>query len=178
VGRDRKALAAAVIRIALAPRLLRNDGAVEPVCFGAKALKERDGAATLVGWIGVILWRPSKEASASKSLVLIAFVLAIAALYFGRQVCIPLALALVFSFLLTPFVSLLEKLRFGRVPAVLTVLILSFVVAGAVTWGVARQLVEIMVELPDYKANLDTKIRLLRPRVPAVWVKPLPPSRS
>lgn len=104
----------------------------------------------------------SKEASASKSLVLIAFVLAIAALYFGRQVCIPLALALVFSFLLTPFVSLLEKLRFGRVPAVLTVLILSFVVAGAVTWGVARQLVEIMVELPDYKANLDTKIRLLR----------------
>jgi predicted PurR-regulated permease PerM len=104
----------------------------------------------------------SKEASASKSLVLIAFVLAIGALYFGRQVFIPLALALVFSFLLTPFVSLLEKIHFGRIPAVLTVLVLSFLLAGAVTWGVASQLVQIMVELPEYKANLDAKIRLLR----------------
>ena len=104
----------------------------------------------------------SKEASASKSLVLIAFVLLIGALYFGRQIFIPLALALVFSFLLTPIVSLLEKIRFGRVPAVLTVLILGFVLAGSVTWGVASQFVQIMVELPDYKANLDTKARLLR----------------
>jgi len=35
-------------------------------------------------------------------LTVIAFVLAIAALYFGRKVFIPLALAVVFSFLLTP----------------------------------------------------------------------------
>ncbi|MFZ0318539.1 MAG: AI-2E family transporter [Candidatus Sulfotelmatobacter sp.] len=103
----------------------------------------------------------SKEASASKSLVLIAFVLAIGALYFGRQVFIPLALALVFSFLLTPFISLLEKIHFSRVPAVLTVMVLSFLAAGAVTWGVASQLVQIMGELPDYKANLDEKILLL-----------------
>jgi predicted PurR-regulated permease PerM len=104
----------------------------------------------------------SKEASASKSIVLIAFVLVIGALYFGRQIFIPLALALVFSFLLTPIVSLLEKIRFGRFPAVLTVLILGFVIAAGVTYGVATQLVQIIGELPDYKANLDTKIRLLR----------------
>jgi predicted PurR-regulated permease PerM len=103
----------------------------------------------------------SEEASASKSLVLIAFVLAIGALYFGRQIFIPLALALVFSFLLTPFVSLLEKIRFGRIAAVMTVLILSFMAVGAVTWGVAGQLVQIMGEVPDYKANLDEKIRML-----------------
>lgn len=103
----------------------------------------------------------SKAASGSKSLVLIAFVLAIAALYFGRQLFIPLALAFVLSFLFTPIVSLLEKIRIGRVASVLTVLILSFVLAGMVTWGVARQLVEIMVQLPDYKANLDEKIKLL-----------------
>jgi predicted PurR-regulated permease PerM len=105
---------------------------------------------------------PTKEASASKSLVLIAFVLAIAALFFGRELFIPLALALVFSFLLTPLVSLLEKMRFGRVPSVLAVLVLSFTLAGAVTWRVASQLVQIMVELPDYKANLDAKIQSLR----------------
>ena len=103
----------------------------------------------------------SKAASGSKSLVLIAFVLAIAALYFGRELFIPLALAFVLSFLLTPIVSLLEKTRIGRVASVLTVLILSFVMVASVTWGVARQLVEIMVQLPDYKANLDEKIELL-----------------
>lgn len=104
----------------------------------------------------------SKEASAaSKSLVLIALVLAIAAMYFGRQLFIPLALAVVFTFLLTPFVSFLEKIHFRRVPAVITVLVLAFALGGIVTWKVANQLVEVMVNLVDYKANLDTKIRSL-----------------
>lgn len=87
--------------------------------------------------------------------------LAIGALYFGRQIFIPLALAVVLTFLLSPLVSLLEKIRFGRVPAVLVVLVLSFTLVGLMTWGVATQLVDIMVQLPDYKANLDAKIKLL-----------------
>jgi predicted PurR-regulated permease PerM len=107
------------------------------------------------------LARPNDRTTSSKSLVLIAFVLAIAALYFGRRIFIPLALALILSFLLTPFVSLLQKIRFGRVPAVLTVLGLSLALVGAVTWGVATQVVEIMIELPDYKDNLDAKIQAL-----------------
>ncbi|MGA8272060.1 MAG: AI-2E family transporter [Candidatus Sulfotelmatobacter sp.] len=101
----------------------------------------------------------TKESSASsKSLVLIALVLAIAALYFGRQLFIPLALALVFTFLLTPFVSLLEKIRFRRAPAVLTVLVLAFGLGAAIAWGVANQLVAVMANLVDYKDNLDAKI--------------------
>jgi predicted PurR-regulated permease PerM len=104
----------------------------------------------------------SKELSASsKSLVLIACVLAMAALYFGRQIFIPLALAVVFSFLLTPLVGLLERIHFGRVPAVCVVLALAFVMLGTVTWAVAGQMVEIMVDFPDYKANLDNKIHSL-----------------
>ncbi len=93
--------------------------------------------------------------------MVIAFVLAIAALYFGRTVFIPLALALVLSFLLTPFVNLLEKIRLGRVPSVLAVVTLSLALAGVATWGLAGQLVTIMVHLPDYKENLDTKIQSL-----------------
>jgi predicted PurR-regulated permease PerM len=105
---------------------------------------------------------PSKETSASsKSLVLIAFVLAMTALYFGRQLFIPLALAVVFTFLLTPLVTFLEKIHFSRVPAVITVLVVSFAVGGAVAWRVANQLVEVTVNLADYKTNLDTKIRSL-----------------
>ncbi len=93
--------------------------------------------------------------------MLIALVLAIAALYFGRQVFIPLALGMVFSFMLTPFVTQLEKLRMSRVPAVLIVLGLAFALVGAVSWGVAGQLVEVMAHVSDYKSNLDTKIQSL-----------------
>jgi predicted PurR-regulated permease PerM len=39
----------------------------------------------------------------------------IAALYFAREILIPLAFALVLTFLLTPAVTFLEKLRLGRV---------------------------------------------------------------
>jgi predicted PurR-regulated permease PerM len=107
------------------------------------------------------LARPNDRTTSSKSLLLIAFVLAIAALYLGRQIFIPLALALVLSFLLTPFVTALQRIRLGRVPAVLTVLILALGLVGAVTWGVAAQVVEIMIQLPDYKDNLDAKIQAL-----------------
>lgn len=105
--------------------------------------------------------RDREVSSSSKSLTVIAVVLAIAALYLGRSIFIPLALALVLSFLLTPFVALLEKIRLGRVPSVITVMTLSFVLIAVATWGVAGQFVEIMVHLPDYKANLDTKIKSL-----------------
>jgi predicted PurR-regulated permease PerM len=104
------------------------------------------------------LVRTRENSATSKPLTVIAFVLAIAALYFGRTVFIPLALALVLSFLLTPFVSLLEKIRFRRVPSVIVVVIVAFALIGFGSWEVAGQLVEIMVRIPDYKANLDEKI--------------------
>jgi predicted PurR-regulated permease PerM len=115
---------------------------------------------TAVGWSPAVV-RAKNTSTSSKSLMLIAFVLAIAALYFGRQVLIPLALGLIFSFLLTPFVTQLEKLRMGRVPAVLTVLAFSFLLMGIVSWGVAGQLVAVMAHVSDYKSNLDTKIQAL-----------------
>ena len=103
----------------------------------------------------------ARSSDSSQSLVIIAFVLAIAALYFGRQVLIPLALGLVFSFVLTPFVSQLEKIRLGRVTSVFIVLALAFALVGALSWGVAGQLVEVMAHVSDYKSNLDEKIQSL-----------------
>lgn len=105
--------------------------------------------------------RPREASASSKAVVLIAFVLAIAAMYFGRQIFIPLALAVVFTFLLTPFVSFLERIHFSRVPAVVTVFALFFAIGASVTWGVATQLVQVMANFSDYKSNLDEKIRSL-----------------
>jgi predicted PurR-regulated permease PerM len=83
-------------------------------------------------------------------------------LYFGRQIFIPLALAVVLSFLLSPFVALLERLRLRRIPSVLTVLVLCFVLAGGVGWILANQLLEITANIGDYKINLVDKIHTLR----------------
>lgn len=105
--------------------------------------------------------RTREISASSKSLTIIAFVLAIAALYFGRTVFIPLALALVLSFLLTPFVNLLERIRLQRAPSVIVVMVLALALLGLATWGVAGQLVEIMAHMPDYKENLDAKIQSL-----------------
>src|ERR1700722_12231036 len=100
--------------------------------------------------------------AASRLLTLVGIVVVIAGLYFGRQVLIPLALAVVLAFLLTPLVALLEKGHFGRVPSVLAALVLSVALLTAVGWGVANQLMEILSDLPDYKANIHNKIEAIR----------------
>src|SRR3984893_5007693 len=88
----------------------------------------------------------------------------VAALYFTREILIPLAFALTLTFLLTPAVTFLEKLRMGRVlPVILTVLI-SGVAAGGITWIIANQLVDVASQLPTYRQNIDAKIEALRNR--------------
>ena len=88
----------------------------------------------------------------------------VAALYFAREILILLAFALTFTFLLTPAVTFLEKLRMGRVlPVILTVLI-SVVAAGGITWIIANQLVDVASRLPTYRQNIDAKIEALRNR--------------
>jgi predicted PurR-regulated permease PerM/methanogenic corrinoid protein MtbC1 len=80
-----------------------------------------------------------------------------AALYFGRDVLIPLALAILISFILTPSVERLQKLRLGRVPAVLLVVILAFGGIGALTWTMGSQIVDFAETLPRYEQNIRAK---------------------
>ena len=53
-----------------------------------------------------------------------------------------------------PIMTLLESLRFGRIPAVLTVVVLAFALLGALGWVVAGQLVSLATKLPEYQQNL------------------------
>lgn len=86
----------------------------------------------------------------------------IAGLYFGRQVLIPLSLAVVLAFLFSPLVDLLQRFRLGRVPAVLVVLVLAFTLLGSMGWVVAGQLVDIVDQIPSYRSNIHDKIQTLR----------------
>src|SRR5260370_29504900 len=82
----------------------------------------------------------------------------VAALYFTRDILIPLAFALTFTFMLTPVVTYLEKLRVGRVlPVVFTVLV-SLTLAACITWILPNQLAHVASQLPTYRQNIHSNI--------------------
>src|SRR5512134_4188004 len=89
---------------------------------------------------------------------LLAILLVIAALYLGRPLLMPLALALLVAFLLAPLVNRLERIGLGRATSVLTVILMLGVAAGGIGWMVAREASELADELPNYRKNLRAKI--------------------
>jgi predicted PurR-regulated permease PerM len=93
------------------------------------------------------------------TVALTAFV--IAALYFGRELLIPLALAGLLTFLFSPLVARLER-WIGRVAAVLLIVAVIFSATGAAGWMVTRQLVDLATKLPEYKGNIVTKLHAFR----------------
>jgi predicted PurR-regulated permease PerM len=85
-----------------------------------------------------------------------------AVLYLARDLLIPLVVAILLSFLLAPAVSVLERWRFGRVPATAVVAILSFSFIAALGWIAAQQAISVAAKLPEYRENIGAKIRALR----------------
>jgi predicted PurR-regulated permease PerM len=88
--------------------------------------------------------------------------LLVAALYLGRHLFVPLALAVLLTLLLSPVVSRLERWGLKRFPAVLSVTLLAFGVIGVVGWAVTVQVTSLLADLPKHKTNLRTKIAQFR----------------
>jgi predicted PurR-regulated permease PerM len=88
--------------------------------------------------------------------------LVIAGLYFARDILIPLSIAILLAFLLTPAVRRLETWRLGRVPSVIFIATLCLALVGAVGWTVASQLAEAIAQLPSYRLNIEKKIQSVR----------------
>ncbi|TWU14503.1 AI-2 transport protein TqsA [Symmachiella macrocystis] len=96
----------------------------------------------------------------SYTLLILAFV--IASLYLAKEILLPLSLAILLSFVLTPLVSRLERLRLGRIPSVVIVCAFAFSAIGGAGWLATNQLIELSMRLPDYKDNLIDKIHNLQ----------------
>jgi predicted PurR-regulated permease PerM len=93
---------------------------------------------------------------------LVVAVVVIVALYFARVVFIPLALALLFSLLLTPPVTFLEKIRLPRIVAIFLVVLLLVGLMGLLGWKTSQQLGDLTDRLPTYKETIRGKIRALK----------------
>jgi predicted PurR-regulated permease PerM len=88
-------------------------------------------------------------------------VLVIVVLYWAQAVLVPIALAVLLTFVLTPPVSWLER-WLGRVPAVLAAVTLVFIILGLAGWGLARQMDHLADDLPTYRVNILAKIADVR----------------
>ncbi len=102
--------------------------------------------------------RPQPSRDVFHLLAVVVAVAAIATLYFARIVLIPFALAILFTFILTPVVKLLERIHFGRIPSTLLVVLLSVAAFGGIGWTVTTQFGEVVNQLPDYKSNIKAKL--------------------
>jgi predicted PurR-regulated permease PerM len=86
----------------------------------------------------------------------------IAVLYFARVILIPLAFAVTLTFILSPVVALLERLRIGRAASVAVTVLVTMAVAGCVGWIIVGQLVDVAEDLPKYRQNINAKMEALR----------------
>ena len=93
------------------------------------------------------------------ALLLLAFV--VGALYLGRAVFVPIALATLITFLLSRLVTRLER-WIGRIAAILVTVTVMFAIFAAASWGIGRQLIDLADKLPSYQANITSKIRSLK----------------
>src|SRR4030095_6563372 len=88
-------------------------------------------------------------------------VLVIGCLYWAQEVLVPVALAILLTFLLAPLVTVLER-RGPRVLAVVLVYVLALGVLGGVGTVLVTQVMSLGGELPSYKDNIKDKLSDVR----------------
>ena len=104
----------------------------------------------------------SKPVSGSTLTSVVIGVVVVAALYFGREVLVPIALAILLSFVLSPLVGILRSWYFPRAIAVLLVVFVASVAIFALGTLMVSQVNELASDLPRYQYTLQEKIDTLR----------------
>ncbi|CAB5720210.1 pheromone autoinducer 2 transporter [Delftia tsuruhatensis] len=95
----------------------------------------------------------------------------IAGLYFGQGLLIPLALALLFGFLLDPAVSRLKRWGLPRMAATLLVVALALAALAGMGSYLVGQVQQLSADLPTYQNTIRDKLRSLRrnANMPSAW---------
>jgi predicted PurR-regulated permease PerM len=99
--------------------------------------------------------------SSTLNAMLIAVII-VAAMYFAREVLIPVALAGILSFMLAPLVRLLQKIRLPRLISVLIVVGLAFAAIFALGKTLVAQVERLAQDLPTYQSTIEKKIEVIR----------------
>lgn len=106
---------------------------------------------------------PQVPSPGSRFITMWGFIAITAILYFGRDVLIPLAMAVLVSFLLSPVILWLEKHGIKRIFAVILTVLVLMAAVGGLTYLLTNQFVEFVDNLPSYRKNIVTKIHAIKP---------------
>ena len=104
--------------------------------------------------------RPRSEPQRAlyRFIVFAGITLGVACLYWARIVLIPVALAMLLTFLLSPLVSQVQRTRLPRVPAVILVVSLALAAAVGLGWVLLSQVTTFADDLPKYRETITRKI--------------------
>lgn len=85
----------------------------------------------------------------------------VAGLHFGQDFLVPLALSVLFTFILLPPVCLLQRAGLPRILSVVVTVVLAFGILGAMGYFVVGQVAGLAEKLPEYKENIQSKVKSL-----------------
>lgn len=99
-----------------------------------------------------------------------AVILLMGALWWAREVIIPLVLGVLLSFVLAPAVTLLQRLGLTRIPSVMVVVLVALVLVSAVFVSLVNQITHLAEDLPRYQAHVAAKIAALQESTQSAWL--------
>lgn len=94
--------------------------------------------------------------------ILLGTAVVLALVYWARPILIPVALAILITFLLAPLVTWLTRRGLGRVPSATLVTLSALALTVLVGWVIARQVGALLESYPQYERNINAKIASLR----------------
>jgi len=94
--------------------------------------------------------------------VMTLFVMIVATLYFGKEVLVPVTLALLLAFVLAPLVELLRRIHLGKVPSVLLGVIMALGIILAIGAVIGEQIAQLSGDIPKYATTVEAKIARVR----------------
>ena len=97
-----------------------------------------------------------------RAIVIIAAATVLALLYFGREVLVPIVLALFLSLLMAPWIRLYRRIGLGHGSSVLIAVLAVVLIATGLTTMIGSQLVHVGRGLPQYEATIHSKTQTLR----------------
>jgi predicted PurR-regulated permease PerM len=92
---------------------------------------------------------------------LVTGVVVVAALYFGKDVLVPIVLAVLLAFVLAPIVGLLKRLRLGRTLSVIVAMLAALSVIGMTGVVIGQQVAALATDLPRYAQRIEAKVSAL-----------------
>lgn len=89
-------------------------------------------------------------------------VVIVAALYFAREVLVPITLAVLLSFVLAPLVALLRRIHVPQALSVLAAVIIGLGVIGGLGAVIGMQVAALASDVPKYASTIETKVQTVQ----------------